>query len=307
MTKILVTGGSGFVGTALLKHSSFSSALVIGRTKPSSDNDYVKTSLDAATDYSVLLKGVDVIIHLAARAHVMDDKSNNPLEEFRSINTHATLNLAAQAAKIGVKRFIFVSTAKVLGEKTSQSIPFTAFDSLCPQDPYSVSKAEAEMGLQKIAQKSSMDLVIIRPPLVYGPEVKGNFEKLIRLISLKVPLPLESINNRRSMVSVDNLVDLISKCITAKNAENQVFMVSDDHDLSTPELIRMICLSKGINSKMFSFPPILLELFLKCLGKGQVYERLCGSMQVDITHTKTQMKWEPITSPEKSFLMYFRK
>ena len=307
MTKILVTGGSGFVGTALLKHSSFSSALVIGRTKPSSDNDYVKISLDAATDYSVLLKGVDVIIHLAARAHVMDDKSNNPLEEFRSINTHATLNLAAQAAKIGVKRFIFVSTAKVLGEKTSQSIRFTAFDSLCPQDPYSVSKAEAEMGLQKIAQKSSMDLVIIRPPLVYGPEVKGNFEKLIRLTSLKVPLPLESINNRRSMVSVDNLVDLISKCITAKNAENQVFMVSDDHDLSTPELIRMICLSKGINSKMFSFPPILLELFLKCLGKGQVYERLCGSMQVDITHTKTQMKWEPITSPEKSFLMYFRK
>ena len=307
MTKILVTGGSGFVGTALLKHSSFSSALVIGRTKPSSDNDYVKISLDAATDYSVLLKGVDVIIHLAARAHVMDDKSNNPLEEFRFINTHATLNLAAQAAKIGVKRFIFVSTAKVLGEKTSQSIRFTAFDSLCPQDPYSVSKAEAEMGLQKIAQKSSMDLVIIRPPLVYGPEVKGNFEKLIRLISLKVPLPLESINNRRSMVSVDNLVDLISKCITAKNAENQVFMISDDHDLSTPELIRMICLSKGINSKMFSFPPILLELFLKCLGKGQVYERLCGSMQVDITHTKIQMKWEPITSPEKSFLMYFRK
>jgi UDP-glucose 4-epimerase len=307
MTKILVTGGSGFVGNALLKHSSFSSALVIGRTKPSSDNDYVKISLDAATDYSVLLKGVDVIIHLAARAHVMDDKSNNPLEEFRFINTHATLNLAAQAAKIGVKRFIFVSTAKVLGEKTSQSIRFTAFDSLCPQDPYSVSKAEAEMGLQKIAQESSMDLVIIRPPLVYGPEVKGNFEKLIRLISLKVPLPLESINNRRSMVSVDNLVDLIAKCITAKNAENQVFMVSDDHDLSTPELIRMICRSKGINSKMFSFPPILLELFLKCLGKGQVYERLCGSMQVDITHTKTQMKWEPITSPEKSFLMYFRK
>ena len=307
MTKILVTGGSGFVGTALLKHPSFSSALVIGRTKPSSDNDYVKISLDATTDYSVLLKGVDVIIHLAARAHVMDDKSNNPLEEFRFINTHATLNLAAQAAKIGVKRFIFVSTAKVLGEKTSQSNRFTAFDSLCPQDQYSVSKAEAEMGLQKIAQKSSMDLVIIRPPLVYGPEVKGNFEKLIRLISLKVPLPLESINNRRSMVSVDNLVDLISKCITAKNAENQVFMVSDDHDLSTPELIRMICLSKGINSKMFSFPPILLELFLKCLGKRQVYERLCGSMQVDITHTKTQMKWEPITSPEKSFLMYFRK
>ena len=307
MTKILVTGGSGFVGNALLKHSSFSSALVIGRTKPSSDNDYVKISLDAATDYSVLLKGVDVIIHLAARAHVMDDKSNNPLEEFRFINTHATLNLAAQAAKIGVKRFIFVSTAKVLGEKTSQSIRFTAFDSLCPQDPYSVSKAEAEMGLQKIAQESSMDLVIIRPPLVYGPEVKGNFEKLIRLISLKVPLPLKSINNRRSMVSVDNLVDLIAKCITAKNAENQVFMVSDDHDLSTPELIRMICLSKGINSKMFSFPPILLELFLKCLGKGQVYERLCGSMQVDITYTKTQMKWEPITSPEKSFLMYFRK
>ena len=163
------------------------------------------------------------------------------------------------------------------------------------------------MGLQKIAQKSSMDLVIIRPPLVYGPEVKGNFEKLIRLISLKVPLPLESINNRRSMVSVDNLVDLIAKCITAKNAENQVFMVSDDQDLSTPELIRMICLAKGINSKMFSVPPILLELMLKCLGKGQVYERLCGSMQVDITHTKTQMKWEPITSPEKSFLMYFRK
>ena len=169
MTKILVTGGSGFVGTALLKHPSFSSALVIGRTKPSSDNDYVKTSLDAETDYSVLLKGVDVIIHLAARAHVMDDKSNNPLEEFRFINTHATLNLAAQAAKIGVKRFIFVSTAKVLGEKTAQSIRFTAFDSLCPQDPYSVSKAEAEMGLQKIAQESNMDLVIIRPPLVYGP------------------------------------------------------------------------------------------------------------------------------------------
>jgi len=300
-----VTGGSGFIGSALLKHPSFRSALVIGRTKPSLDNDYVKTSLDVETDYSALLKGVDVIIHLAARAHIMDDKSNNPLEEFRLINTHATLNLAAQAAKNGVKRFIFISTAKVLGEKTSQLSRFTAFDSLCPQDPYSVSKAEAEMGLQKIAQESSMDLVIIRPPLVYGPEVKGNFEKLIRLTSLKVPLPLESINNRRSMVSVDNLVDLIAKCVTSKNAKNQVFMVSDDHDLSTPELIRMICLSKGINPKMFSFPPILLKLFLKWLGKDQVYERLCGSMQVDITYTKTQMNWKPITSPEKSFLMYF--
>ena len=304
MSKILITGGSGFVGRAILQHPKFSSALTIGRTKPSSDHNFFKTSLDSETDYSEILEDKDVILHLAARAHVMSDKSNDPLREYRHINTDATLNLAVQAAKAGVKRFIFISTVKVLGEKTSRGKKFTAFDALNPMDPYSVSKAEAEVGVQEISRDTGMEFVIIRPTLIYGPGAKGNLERLIKLISLKIPLPLKSIKNKRSMVSIDNLVDLISRCLDSEKAENQIFMVSDDYDLSTPDLVKIICRSRGIVPSLFNFPVKLMWFLLKCLGKENVYDRVCGSMEVNIEYTKSQLDWNPPYKIEDCFGKY---
>ena len=297
-SKILMTGGSGFLGTALLKNPPFNDALIVGRTPPNQGGQFLCISLDSSSDYTHILSDIDIIVHLAARAHVMDEVSKDPLQEYRSINTLATLNLAKQAANKGVKRFIFISSIKVLGEKTERGRPFTTDCPFNPQDPYSVSKVEAEIGLLKLAKKTNMEVVIIRPPLVYGKGVKGNFAKLLKLTKLPIPLPLGSIKNKRSLVSIENLVSLITTCLVHPNAANEVFLVSDDCDMSTPELLKLIAKTGGYNSSVFRFSTNLFRLLLRFVGKMDLYQRLCGSMQVDITHTKNQLGWVPLFGPE---------
>lgn len=291
--RVLLTGGSGFLGSHLLNHEAFREALVIGRTRPVNHERYKSVSFDAIDILAKVLSDVEVVVHVAARAHVLNDSATSPLEEYLHTNTVGTLNLARQAALAGVKRFIFISTIKVLGEETLSGSPFTNNDSLKPQDPYSVSKAEAEIGLQSIGNNSGMDIVIIRPPLIYGSGAKGNFSNLLKLVRLPIPLPLGAIENKRSFVSVENLVDLVVTCIDHPNAKNKSFLVSDDRDLSTPELVSMIAEAGGYKPWIFTCPQIFLSSSLRLLGKSMIYARLCGSMQVNIEYTKSQLSWNP--------------
>ena len=300
MSKVLLTGGSGFIGTRLLQHPLFKEALTVGRTSPDKGGKFTYIPLTESSDYTEILSDVNVVVHVAARAHMMNEIARDPLSEYRKTNTLATLNLAKQAIKAGVKRFIFISSIKVLGDNTEIGQPFSITDSLNPKDAYGVSKAEAEIGLMRLCRDSNMAFVIIRPPLVYGAGVKGNFEKLLQLISMRIPLPLGSVNNKRSMVSIDNLVDLICVCIKDKKAKNQIFLVSDDFDMSLPELLYELSKARSYECRLIKFPLGLLRLIFFCFGKSGIYNRLCRSMQVDLTHTKRQLEWEPPFSIQKS-------
>ena len=292
-SKIVITGGSGFIGSNLLKVKPFHNSLAIGRTPPKKHAYFQKISLLEDPNLKEVFIGKDIVVHLAARAHVMKDRTDDPLKVYRNINTNSTLNLAKQAALSGVKRFIFVSTIKVLGETPYLGKDFKFDDPLNPKDPYSISKAEAEEGLKSIGESYGMEIVIIRPPLVYGQGVKGNFKNLMKLIKLKIPLPFRSLNNKRSFVSVTNLIDLIITCLGHPKAKNQTFLVSDDDDLSTPKLISMLADITGEKVFLFNFPKVLIYLSLRVIGKLAIYNRLCGSMCADIEHTKSLLGWSP--------------
>ena len=293
LPKIVLTGGSGFLGTHLLDHEAFRDALAIGRTQPVNHQHFQIVSFYADDDLSPVFNDKEVVVHAAARAHIMNDPAKSPLNEFRHVNTVGTLNLAEKAAIAGVKRFIFISTVKVLGEQTEPGQAFKNGDSFNPQDPYSISKVEAEMGLKLIGEAYGMEIVIIRPPLVYGKGVKGNFSSLLKLARFPIPLPFGSIQNKRSLVSVENLVDLIVTCISHPNAKNQTFLVSDDNDVSTPELVTMLAEAGGYKAYILFFPLILLSTFFGLIGKKAIYDRLCGSMRVNVDYTKSQLSWEP--------------
>ncbi len=289
---VVLTGGNGFLGQHLLMHDAFKRALIIGRTKPAGQCNFKSISLDSE-DMSKVLCNKDVVVHVAGRAHVMGESSKNAICEYRIVNTLGTLNIAKQAAKNGVKRFIFISTIKVLGDKTISGRPFNNSDEYDPCDPYSISKVEAEIGLKEIGNEYDMDIVILRPPLIYGRGVKGNFKSIINLLKLKIPLPFGSIKNKRSFVSVENLVDLIVTCIDHPNAKNKVFLVSDDQDVSTPKLFSMLSEAGKKKTFIFKCPIFVLFFCLKIIGKVGIYERLCGSMQVNIEYTKSQLNWTP--------------
>ncbi|WP_367576982.1 NAD-dependent epimerase/dehydratase family protein [Pseudoalteromonas agarivorans] len=273
---------------------------MLGR-KPISGN-YKHQYFDLSNAVQKLdLSGAKVLIHCAARVHIMNDNSENPIDEFRAVNTKGTLNLATQAAQAGVKRFIFISTIKVNGESTTGRKPFNEQE-CSPEDPYGVSKAEAEQQLQALGQQTGMEIVIIRPPLVYGEGVKANFASLMRLVNKGFPLPFRSINkNKRSLVSVYNLVDLIKVCVEHPNAANKVFLVSDDHDLSTAEMVQLMAKVQGKSNVALPVPTTLFSIAGSILGKKHVVDRLIGSLQVDITHTKDTLKWTPPYSVEDSF------
>jgi UDP-glucose 4-epimerase len=291
--KIVITGGSGFLGSHLLNHEAFQKALAIGRTRPLNHRYFQTVSFNADDNLAETFKDKQVVVHAAARAHVMSDTANSPLNEFRHVNTVGTLNLAEKAAISGVKRFIFISTVKVLGEQTEPGQAFKNGDSFNPQDPYSISKVEAEVGLKLIGEAHGMEIVIIRPPLVYGKGVKGNFASLLKLARFPIPLPFGSIQNKRSLVSVENLVDLIVVCLTHPKAKNQTFLVSDDYDMDISELISRLAEAGGYKAYVFGFPLTMLYVSLRLLGKLPIYERLCGSMQVNIEDTKSQLSWSP--------------
>ena len=301
--KVCVTGGTGFVGKPLVPAIARLGHEVLAIVRSQSGlATTANVKLLAITDLSVennwvsVLKDADVVVHLAARVHVMNDSASDPLSEFRKVNVEGTLNLARQAAQAGVKRFIFVSSIKVNGELTPANKPFTASDKPCPQDAYGISKYEAEQGLLKLAEETEMEVVIIRPPLVYGEGVKANFASMMYAVKRGIPLPLGAIHNKRSFVYIGNLVSLIVRCIDHHAAANQVFLVSDGEDLSTTELLRACAKALGVKARLLSIPQRLLEVIATILGKRDVAQRLCGNLQVDITKTHTMLGWVPPVS-----------
>ncbi|MEN8173620.1 MAG: SDR family oxidoreductase, partial [Chloroflexota bacterium] len=300
---VLVTGANGFVGTALCEYLEETGDNIqrairrkIGNTiKPS---EQVVGNIDATTDWFAALHGVDAIVHLAARVHVMNDPISDPLGEFRKVNTEGTINLARQAAAAGVRRFVFLSTIKVNGEKSGpgdekKSGGFCEADIPNPADDYAVSKWEAEQALSQISEETGMELVIVRTPLVYGSGVKANFVRLLKWIDKGVPLPLGCIDNRRSLVSLENLVAFLFKCIKEPDAAGETFMVADGEDVSTSELIRRIAGFMGRRARLVPVPESLLRLGGRLLGKSAEIDRLCDSLQVDITKAKSVLNWEP--------------
>jgi nucleoside-diphosphate-sugar epimerase len=304
MSRVLITGASGFVGNALLLHLLSTKmpikivAVVRNNLKQFPKEVCVRKIKDITshTDWSDAIRGSEVVIHLAARVHIMDDTHALPIREYRRINVDGTLNLARQAVAFGIKRFIFISSIKVNGELSCAGKPFAADDIPAPVDAYGISKMEAEHGLKQIAKSSGMEVVIIRPPLVYGAGVKANFSTMLKWLNLRLPLPLGAIYNRRSFVSLDNLVDLIATCIHHSAAANQTFLVSDGEDVSTTELLQRI--GKMINRPaiLIPVPPSWLLFFASVIGKGSIAQRLCGSLQVDIKKTRNLLGWSPIIS-----------
>lgn len=259
-----------------------------------------KAELSPSQDWTKGLDKVNVVIHCAARAHIMKEYLSDPLSEFRLVNVGGTLNLAMQAAKAGVKRFIFVSTIKVNGERTTTNDPFTADQLPSPSDPYAISKYEAESGLRLIAAETGMEVVIIRPPLIYGPGVKANFLSMMKWLRAGIPLPLGGIvGNKRSLVYVENLVDLIRVCIDHPCAKNQIFLVSDGQDLSTTVLLQKMSQAMGCSSRLVALPPSFVKLVGDWTGKKIITDRLCDSLTVDIEKTKNLLGWEPIYSVEQ--------
>ncbi|WP_374088821.1 UDP-glucose 4-epimerase family protein [Methylomicrobium lacus] len=298
---ILVTGANGFVGSALLRRleaeQKFSVRAAVRRLaglERKEGVDWIETGdLAEPADWRTALQGIDAVVHLAARVHVMRDTATDPLAEFRKANAEGTLNLARQALEAGVKRFIFISSIKVNGEATSPGRPYRADDIPAPEDAYGISKREAEDGLRELCLNSTMEFVIIRPPLVYGPGVKGNFFSMMRWLDKGVPLPLAAIQNRRSLVAVDNLIDLILVCIEHPLAANQIFLASDGEDLSTPELLSKTASALGKRARLLPVPPGLLNFAARCLGKTAAIRKLCGSLQVDTGKTRERLAWRP--------------
>ncbi|MEM5551712.1 SDR family oxidoreductase [Pseudoalteromonas neustonica] len=308
MKRLLITGYSGFVGSNLIEQLKGTYQLnLLGRKKSNLGTVYIN-ELDSISLYSESLEGVDAVIHCAARVHIMDDVANDPLNEFRAVNTEGTLNLAKQAAQAGVKRFIFLSSIKVNGESTSEKAAFTAHDQPAAEDPYGISKAEAEQQLLELGNETGMEVVIIRPPLVYGEGVKANFASLMRFVGKGLPLPFRAIkNNKRSLVSVYNLVDLIKVCIEHPKAANQIFLASDDHDLSTAQMVALMAEVQSKKNVALPIPVWFFKLVGKSLNKNDVSDRLTGSLQLDISHTKNTLGWKPPYSVDHGFKLAAKK
>jgi len=305
MSTLLITGASGFVGTALCRQAQSTGRAVRAavRTAGAAATNVPSVtvpSIDGQTLWADALQGCDSVIHTAARVHVMNESATDPLSEFRRVNVDGTLNLARQAAAAGVRRFVFVSSIKVNGEGTQAQRPFLASDVPAPQDPYGVSKAEAELGLRQVAEQTGLEVTIVRPPLVYGPGVKANFGSLLRAVQRGLPLPLGAVrHNRRSLVALDNLIDLLLTCVDHPAAAHQTFLVSDGEDLSTTALIQRMGQAIGRPARLLPVPVFLLHLGATVLGKRDVAQRVLGNLQVNIDHTQATLGWSPPITVEE--------
>jgi nucleoside-diphosphate-sugar epimerase len=266
---------------------------------PLSVNSHTVEDINSNTDWGEVLQGVDVVIHTAARAHIMEDKASDSLSEFRKVNVDGTLNFAKQSAESGIKQFVFISSVKVNGEDTELGRPFNEVVDSIPGDPYGLSKYEAEQGLYALSAETGMEVVIIRAPLIYGSGVKANFKTMMKWLACGIPLPLGGINNHRSLLALDNLVDFILTCIAHPAAANQTFLVLDDHDLSTSELLKLLGEALGKPARLFSVPANWVKIAANLVGKSANYRRLCGSLRVDISKAKKLLGWRPPISAEE--------
>ncbi|MCD6077736.1 MAG: hypothetical protein K0R89_1674 [Ramlibacter sp.] len=290
---ILVTGASGFVGKALCTELAARGLPFRAASRTPRPGHVAVGEFDDRTDWSEALAGVTRVVHLAARVHVMDEQAGDPLAEFRRVNVAGTLRLARQAAEAGARRFVFLSSIKVNGEETQPGRPFTADDTPNPQDPYGQSKLEAEQALLALGRATGMEIVILRPPLVYGPGVQANFRTMLRWVKRGVPLPLGAVRNRRTLVALDNLLDLVILCLEHPGAAQQVLLAGDGEDLSTPELLRRVAAAMGTQARLVPVPPGLLMAAAGLAGQGAVARRLCGSLQLDLGKTRRLLGWSP--------------
>ncbi|ROO03499.1 NAD-dependent dehydratase [Pseudomonas fluorescens] len=302
--QVLVTGATGLVGEAvvfrlLLDKRYTPVAAVRATTRLSGLCRIVPFDLELPTGMPEL-RGIDVIVHCAARVHVMSEKGADGLAAFRKINVEGTVRLAQRAAECGVKRFIFISSIKVNGEGTPRNKTFKATDLPAPVDAYGISKREAEDAIRQVCEETGMELVVIRPPLVYGPGVKANFLSMVRWLDRGIPLPLGAIDNRRSLVAIGNLTDLVLTCIDHPAAAGEIFLVSDGEDLSTTQLLRRTALALGKSARLLPVPAGLLQAAASMVGKSGIAERLCGNLQVDIQRTCELLGWRPPINTEKA-------
>jgi nucleoside-diphosphate-sugar epimerase len=298
--RTLVTGSSGFVGTGLIRYLLADPAQFIvaaSRVPPSFDAGRVHSiqvgGLGGDTDWRAALFDVDTVVHLAARVHVMRDAAADPLAEFRRTNVDGSLHLARQAAAAGVRRLVFVSSIKVNGELTTPGRPFRADDPPQPQDPYGTSKLEAEQALRQVADSTGLELVIVRPSLVYGPGVRANFRSMMGWLKQGIPLPFGAIDNRRSLVALDNLCDLIAVCMHHPLAPGHTFLAADGEDVSTSQLLRRLGAALGRPARLVSLSPAILNAALRALGRGDISRRLFSSLQVDISAATDRLGWCP--------------
>ncbi len=303
---ILLTGVTGFLGRQVLRILKVDHAItgMVRERVSSIDFDCLIADMNSISDLSTELADINCVIHCAARAHIITELGIDTLASYRQTNTVGTLKLARQAAEAGVNRFIFISTIGVNGLFTTK--PFTCLDEPNPQEPYSISKYEAEIGLKIIAEETGMEVVIIRPPLVYGANAPGNFGKLAVLAEKNLPLPLGGINNKRSLIGIDNLTDLIKTCIEHPRAANQTFLVSDDYDVSTSDLLTSMIMATGKSPFLLPIPVGVLRFCAGLLGKKSVIERMSSNLQVDISHTKNTLSWRPPVSFEEGIRRCFK-
>jgi UDP-N-acetyl-alpha-D-quinovosamine dehydrogenase len=299
--RFLVTGANGFVGQPLsaeiVRRGGQVKAALRAPNPLFNDNESVVLGrIDGRTDWAEAVRDIDVVIHLAARVHVMHDDSANPLAEFRRTNVDGAERLARSAVACGVKRMVYVSSIKVNGEVTRGNQEFTEADAPSPQDPYAISKWEAEQVLRRIADETGLEVVIVRPPLVYGPGVKGNFMQMLSVVARGIPLPFASVKNLRSLVYVENLADALLACATHPAAAGQTYLVSDGEDVSTPDLLRQLASEMEVPARLFSCPVGLLQLAGRLTGKTRQLERLLGSLRVDSGKIRSDLNWVPLYS-----------
>lgn len=306
--KVLVTGASGFVGRATvarLRSNGDVAVRAASRTTPCRDSGarvehVVSPSLDSAADWHAVLDGCDTVVHAAARVHVMREVVADPLVEFRRVNVDGTIRLAQQAAEIGVRRFVYLSSVKVNGDATETGAPFTAGSAAGPSDAYGLSKLEAELALHEISARTGLEVTIVRPVLVYGPGVGGNFRSMLNAIRLGIPLPFASAENRRSLVAIDNLTSLIETLITHRDAAGRMFLVSDNDDMSTPELLRRTAIALNTTARLLPIPPRALRACAEMIGRRDMAARLLDSLQVDISATMATLRWNPPVSVDEA-------
>lgn len=302
--RVLVTGANGFVGRALCGRLAEDAHAVVPAVRGACGlvGEVIVGDIDGEPAWRSALGNCDAVVHLAARVHVMHETAINPLTVYRATNTDATLNLARQAAKVGAKRFVYLSSIKVNGEATESDRPFHADDPPVPEDAYAISKYEAEQGLMVIAKETGMEVVIIRSPLVYGPGVKGNFASLVKWVRKGLPLPFGALKNKRSLVALDNLVSFIALCADCEKsptAANKVFLISDGEDVSTTELLRMVAMAYGKKVFFIPVPQSWLNIVAKMLGKAEVASRLLGSLVVDNSPARDVLGWHPVVTMEE--------